>query len=85
MNEIDETIKELDRIGDRGTFVTLPTKSWWIQISADNTDRIKVIYIEGRFGFSNGGYLDCKRKGFKMIEALADRFPFIAKKLAKPW
>ncbi len=86
MTETEETIKILDHIGRRSTVPMMGnTIQWWIRIvSLDDIRAARVVYIEGGFGFADaGGFLDRKRKGLEMLEALAE-YPHIAAKLAEP-
>ena len=86
MNETESTIKVLDKIGQRGMVAMLGSaKYWWVRIvSSSSLDTAKVVYIEGGFGFGDArGFIDRKRKGFEMLEALAE-YPYVAAKLAEP-
>jgi hypothetical protein len=91
MTEAEETIKILDIIGQRGTAAMLgSTKYWYVQISSTPNSSYmmipaqRVVYIEGVFGFGDSyGVIDRRRRGFEMLEALAE-YPHVAAKLAEP-
>ncbi len=77
--ETDETTKILDSIGNRH-FYMFDQISWWIASPAGKGS--VAVFKRGDKWSYWGGH--AHKSGFKMLEALADSFPFVAAKLAEP-